>query len=366
MAGWLGRFRASYRFMRVDRATGRETGILGGFKQGGTIDRDLDTETKESGSVEHVGALDIGADLVRVWLDAYFHATGAIESVALGTFLPSVTSRSYDGVASTSTVTLTGRLQELKQSDFAQPFHLPVGTNLVAYARQIAEAAGFAVEADDSDYENTEPLYYAIKSGEAELAASGSKLAVVNDLLSRAGFDSARTDPMGTVLMRRSSGIADRSPAWSFVEGKDARFLRSITDERDTTGVANVVVCVFCGSEDEGGEQVTRVGVAQDDDPASPWSVQAMGREVVARYDYSEYATQAEANAKAEEMLASTRSVLRKATLSHVYAPISPGDAVSVRYASGGLAGTFGVQSMRIELGDGCLTETGVRAYGRA
>lgn len=365
MADWTRRFDSSYRFMRVSRATGLETGRLPGFQPGGSIERNLDTELKESGSVGHVGALDVGSDLVRVWMDARFPG-GGVESVALGTFLPSVSSRSYDGIASTSTVKLEGRLKELAQSDFPQPFMLPAGTDLVAYAAQIAEGAGLAVEADASPYRSTAPLYYGLQTGDNEAAASGSKLAVINDLLARAGFDSARTDPMGTVLMRRTLGIAERKPVWSFAEGRSARFLRPITDERDTSGVANVVYCVFTGSEEDGGEQVTTVGYAVDDDPASPWSVQAMGREVVARYDYSEHATQAEANAKAAEMLDSTRSVQRVVTISHVYAPIAPADAVQVAYESGGVRETMGVRTMRLQLVDGCLTETEVRAYGRA
>ena len=366
MADWTRRFDAAYRFMRVSRATGYETERLAGFERGGTIERNLDTEAKESGSVGHVGTLDLGADLLRVWLDATF-PDGSTESVALGTFLASATSRAYDGMASTVTVKLAGRLSELAATQFAQPFYLPAGTNLVSYAAQIARSCGLAVDADPSDYVSTEALYYGIQSGEQKASTqSQTKLAVVNDLLDRAGFDSARTDPYGTVLMRRSQGVADRAPSWDFVEGRNARFLRSVTDERDTTGVANVVYAVYTGAAEEGGEQSTTIGVATDDDPASPWSTASLGREIVARYDYSEYATQTQADAKAAELLASTRSVLRKVSLSHVYAPTTIGDAVRVDYRSAGITNTVSVRTQRITLGDGCLTETEARAYERA
>lgn len=365
MADWTRRFDAAYRFMRVSRATGYETERLAGFERGGTIERNLDTETKESGSVGHVGALDLGADLVRVWLDATF-PDGSTESVALGTFLASTTSRAYDGMASTVDVKLAGRLSELSATQFAQPFCLPSGTNLVSYAAQIARSCGLAVDADPSDHVSTEPLYYGIQSGEQEASSqSQTKLAVINDLLDRAGFDSARTDPYGTVLMRRTQGVAERAPTWEFVEGKNARFLRDVTDERDTTGVANVVYAVYTGAAEDGGEQVTTIGTATDDDPASPWSTASLGREIVARYDYSEHATQQQADAKAAELLASARSVLRKVTLSHVRAPVTIGDAARVDYRSAGITCTMSVRTQRITLGDGCLTETEVRAYER-
>lgn len=364
MADWSKRFDASYRFMRVSRSTGLETGLIGGIRTGGSITRNLDTDIKESGSIDCVGSFDVGPDLVRVYLDAAFPHDGSTESVALGTFLPSVSSRTTDGTSSGSTVSLNGRLKELADSQFVQPFMLPAGTNLVEYATTIARGAGLAVNADDSAYTNSEPLYYGVQPTGTEASSDDStKLAVVNDLLERAGFDSARTDPMGNVLMKRTAAITDRAPAWSFIEGATARFLRDATDEADTSSVANVVYVVYSGQAEDGSTSTT-IGSAVDDDPASPWSTVSMGREVVARYDYQGTATQAEADAKAAELLAGQRSVARKVTMSHVYAPVSLSDAVAVDYRSGGITGTFGIRTQRLTLGAGCLTETEARAYG--
>ena len=86
MADWLREFDASYRFMRVSRATGAEVSELEGFEDGGSISRNLDTDVYESASATCEGGLDVGADLVRVYLDADFG--GEVERVALGTFVP--------------------------------------------------------------------------------------------------------------------------------------------------------------------------------------------------------------------------------------------------------------------------------------
>ena len=366
MADWTRRFDAAYRFVRVSRATGYETGLLDGFKAGGSIERNLDTAVKESGSVEHVGDLDIGADLVRIYLDAAF-PDGSTESAALGTFLASSTSRKTDGSASSRTVSLAGRLKELEDAEFVTPFCVPAGTNLVTYAAGIVRDAGLDVRSDASAYASTEPLYYGVQPQGTDASSSDStKLAVVNDLLDRAGFDSARTDAYGTVVLSRSADVASRPVAWSFEEGPYARFLRDATDEFDTSEIANSVYAVFTGAAEEGGEQVTTIGHAVDSDPDSPWSTASMGREVTARYEYQRYSTQADADVKAAELLAQQRSVARKVTISHVYAPVTIGDAVRIAYASGGIDGTFSVRTQRIEMGPGCLTEMEARANVRS
>lgn len=368
MADWSERFDASYRFMRVSRATGLETELIGNIQQGGTIERNLDTDVKESGSVDVVGGLDLGADLVRVWLDATF-PDGSTASEALGTFLVSTSERDVGGTSETAKADLSGRLKELDDSEFVEPFSVPSGTNLVQYAAGIVTGAGLSVESDASGYTSTEPLYYGVQpSGTDASSSSQTKLAVVNDLLARAGFDSARTDPMGTVLFRSSESVAGRPKAWSFVEGANARFLRDATDEVDKSGVANVVYAVYTWTDDSGdsGGQRTVIGRAVDDDPGSPWSTVSLGREVTARYNYDVAATQEGADAQAASLLEGLRSVARKVTLSHVYAPVNLSDGVAVGYTSAGIEGDFAVRTMKIELGPGCLTETELRQYVRA
>ena len=364
MADWTRRFDSSVRFMRVSRSTGMETERLGGFQPGGSIKRNLDTELKESGSVGHVGSLDIGSDLVRVWMDARFPGGGA-ESVALGTFLPSVSSRSYDGIASTSTVKLEGRLKELAQSDFPSPSCCRRAQTSWRTPRRSPRRQG-------SPWRRTPR-----RTARPRRSTTACRRATTRPTPRAPSSPSSATcspapgstAPAPTQWGRCSCGArsASRSAGrcGASRSGRSARFLRSITDERDTSGVANVVYCVFTGSPSEDAEQETTVGYAIDDDPASPWSVQALGREVVARYDYQEYADQNAANAKAREMLDSTRSVQRVVTVSHVYAPIAIGDAVQIAYTSGGVEETMGVRTMRIQLVDGYLTETEVRAYGR-
>ena len=111
--------RTSYRFMRVDRATGNEVGIIP-FLKGGTITRNNDVRIMETAETNCTGKFDLGPDFVRVYLEAEW-ADGHTESVVLGTFLPVAPTREVRTGYSTSTVKMYGRLQELLDDKFATP-----------------------------------------------------------------------------------------------------------------------------------------------------------------------------------------------------------------------------------------------------
>lgn len=100
MADWGKPFLTSFRFMRVDRASGNEVERITNIKNGGCIERNQDKDYT-TGQVDYSGALDIGADLLRVYLDADFG--GASVSEALGTFVVSAPKRTRRGVNSTGT-----------------------------------------------------------------------------------------------------------------------------------------------------------------------------------------------------------------------------------------------------------------------
>ena len=359
---WSESFEASYRYVRVSRATGNEAGELPNILNGGTITRNQDTENFESGSVDFVGDLDLGVDLVRVYLDATF-ADGTTVSECLGTFLPSVPKRTGEGRYWKGTATLYGRLKELADDDFDKVTSAAAGTNAVAFARKICEDSGLAVIADESDYRLSAAWTFGIGGKED---SADSKLAAVNDLLEVAGFSSAQTDTMGRVVMRRYVDIPQRPIAWEFTEGANARFLREVTDELDKGGVANVV------HVDYSTQDVSIRGTAIDSDSSSPWSTVNVGRRIVKRYSYSDMpdktsAAQAQklADQRAKELLIGQQSVAHKVTFEHAYAPVKPGDGIVFRYPSANMAMRPAVRTQRLTLGAGCMIRCEARLFER-
>lgn len=356
MADWLAPFTATYRFMRVSRATGYETAQLDGIK-GGTLQLNQDTATFESATLGTARYFDLGSDLVRCYLDAEWD-DGTAESVCLGTWLATIPGRSVDGVQETCTAYCDGRLQELQDDSFSAPVTVDAGENIVSTAAAIARQAGLTVVYTPSDATLGAAWTFGLQSqGEED---GGSKLDAVNSLLSLAGYGSASTDTMGRVVMAPYVDPDRRTPVWTFEEGINATFLSKADEERDSRDVCNVVLAIY-----ESDEQTT-IGEAVDDDPMSPYSTVRLGRRKVAKYTYNDSATQAKADAKAAELLKTQQSTIRRVKLSHVRCPARVGDVVQVKWPSAGISGTYVVRTQTIDIGSaGCLTQSELRAFER-
>ena len=356
MADWTKPFTATYRFMRVSRATGYETEQIEGIKSG-TLQINQDTATFESATLGTAAYFDLGADFARGYLDAVWE-DGTEESVCLGTWLVTIPGRSVDGVTETCTAYLDGRLQELQDDSFSAPVVVDAGENIVSTAQAIAEAAGLTVVSTPSAETLGTAWSFGLQAqGEED---GGSKLEAVNSLLQLAGYGSATTDELGRVIMQPYVEPEYRSPTWTFEEGVNATFLSKAEEERDSSEVANVVLAIY-----ENDEQTT-IGEAVDDDPMSPYSTANLGRRKVAKYFYYQTATQEAADKTALTLLHTQQSTIRRVKLQHVHAPIRVGDVVSVKWPSANIDGSYVVRRQTIDIGSpGCLTESELRAFER-
>lgn len=215
MADWGKPFLTSFRFMRVDRATGNEVERIMNIKNGGCIERNQDKDYT-TGQVDYSGTLDLGADLLRVYLDADFGDTSVGE--ALGTFVVSAPKRTRRGVNSTGTADLSGRLSEVAEDEFDAPFTVPAGTVVVPYVVNLLKAAGFAdVIADDSDYKLAQDWTLGLDSGDMKLS---KRLAACNALLDVAGFRAVNEDSYGRPVLRRYREPQDRPVSMTLREAR--------------------------------------------------------------------------------------------------------------------------------------------------
>ena len=360
---WAHPFTASYRVMEVDRATGLEVRRLPSVS-GGSISRNLDTDTFESATLAFEGPVGEAPDLVRVWLDATDQLTGEAASAELGTFLMSMPKREVDGRTESTTADLYGRLRELADDDFDVPFTVAAGSDAVAVAAGIARGCGLEVVADPSDFRTTAEWTFGVGGGGDD--RPDTKLKAVNKLLDVAGFSAARTDPHGRVVMRRYVRPQQRLPVREMREGPGCTVTRQLTDELDRMAVSNVVHVDYVTQE------VTVRGTAVDDDPNSEWSTASVGRRIVKRYEYQDLpegttaeAAQATANLRAADLLASDRSVLRRVTLTCAYCPVAVEDAVTVDIPTAGVSRDYVVRTQDIDLGAMCAMRIEARNFGR-
>ena len=348
--------RTSYRFMRVDRATGNEVGIIP-FLKGGTITRNNDVRIMETAETNCTGKFDLGPDFVRVYLEAEW-ADGHTESV--------VPAREVRTGYSTSTVKMYGRLQELLDDKFATPVVLEKGTNAVKAAADVCRQQGLNVIADPSDFTITKPRTYGFGVEQNNEDSDDTKLGMVNDLLSLAGFRAAKTDVMGNVLLRKYTDPMTQGASWDFTEGINALFESSVSEEHDITSVANHVVTRY-----ENEDKVV-IGEAYDTDPDSPLSTISRGRVITQGYTYNDLPDgktdserQAHANKTAASKLKTAQATILRATISHPYVPITVNDSVNFNYKSGGINGIFEVRTQKLSLTGGCPVSAELRHFVR-
>lgn len=360
MPDWKKRFASSYRYMRVDRKTNLDVERLRNICNGGTIERNLDTNY-ETGKVSYKGALDLGSDLLRVYLEAAF-PDGSIHLEPLGTFLVSTPKRPIGQALAEAD--LSGRLAEVDEDEFDQPRLVPAGTNAVDYAAKLLREAGLEVNADQSDFKLTTAwVVGAIGNGESNYR---TRLKAVNALLAAAGFSSASCDPLGRVLLRKYIEPDKRAPTMVMEEGKGARFVDDGTEEFDKSKVANVVHIDYSTSD----ESIR--GTAIDSDPNSEYSTVRRGWRKAVSYTRSELPhgstaaeRQANANAEAQSLLATEQSAIHRLTATHIYAPVGISDAIDVRWPSEGISGNFAIRKQTLTLVGGCPMELEMRRFER-
>ena len=353
-----------YRFVRVSRATGDELGALAMLK-GGTITRNNDVRIMETAEVDVVGAFNIGPDFVRIYMECSW-ADGHTESVCLGTFISVTPSRTVHSGYATSTVKLYGRLQELLSDKFERPVKYEKGRNAVQIVKELCESKGMEVIADPSNYCISNERVYGIGAQQSNSDTDDTKLGMINDLLDLAGFRAAKTDPYGRIVLRKYVNPMEAAPKWEFMEGASAKFESDMTDERDITDAANHVVVRYAD------ETNVVVGEAWDNDPESEFSTGSRGYTITSSYEYTtmpEGKTYAEwqiyADKRAQSMLKTAQSVIRRVTAKHAYAPVTVNDTVTLGYTSGGVQGAFEIRTQKLSLKGGCPTETELRQFRR-
>ena len=366
MADWTKPFDAAYVWRRVPRKsyayangnyfdlTGTETETLDAIT-GGTIETNADTDTFTTASIECAEVPNVGTDLIRCHLVATFE-DGTVEDVVLGTWLPSIPKRDIEAPNASCTVRLDGRLMELEQDAFAPPVTVNAGVDAPSYVALICHNNCITTVYPLPQNTKTLGTKWVIGLSSDE-DGDESKLAAINRMLGFAGCRAAQTDEYGRVLMRMPIDYAS-APVWTFREGASATFLNDATDERDATDICNVVIALFESQES------TTIGRAEDH--SSEWSIENLGREKVGIYKYNDAATQAQANAKAAELLENQLSVIRRVTIRHVWCGARTGDVVALEWPSVGISGNFAIRRQTIAVGSaGCICTSELRRFER-
>lgn len=308
---------------------------------GGNITLSNSTRLRASGSLnltEVCGDVDWITQRVRI----EYKANGT--SWGLGVFLLSAPTRSYSEMGSTWSVDLSSPLAVPDADCVDSTFTVKAGSNLVGVAADILYETGLerlsvtpssAVAASDMIYD-----------------PGKSKLTIVNELLSAAGYWSAHPDGTGQIHLDPYILPAARAISYDFHEGARAVHLPEWEREQDTAAVPNKVVFISQGSADKAG----LVGVAVNNDPSSPYSYPSRGRWIVETRTGVEAADQESITAQARRRLIDASTPSAAITLQHMPVPIQPNQLVG--FTSQGHAAKGVVKEIEYTLDPTALVKT--------
>ena len=291
-----------------DRVIRRLDGVTGG-----NVTLSNSTRLRASGSLnltQACGPIDWMTQRVRI----EYKANGALWG--LGVFLLSAPTRSYGEAGSTWSVDLSSPLAVPDTDCVDSSFTVKAGTNLVGVAADILYGSGL-------ERLSVTPSQ-AVAASDMIFDPGKSKLTIVNELLSVAGYWSAHPDGTGQIHLDPYVRPAARGVAYDFREGARAIHLPEWEREQDMAAVPNKVVFVSQGSADK----AALVGVAVNDVPSSPYSYPSRGRWIVETRTGVEAADQESITAQARRRLIDVSTPSAAITLQHMPVPIQPNQVV--------------------------------------
>lgn len=319
-----------------DRVIRRLDGVTGG-----TITLSNSTRLRASGSLNLTQACgDIDWMTQRVRID--YTANG--QTWGLGVFLLSAPTRSYGETGSTWSVDLSSPLAVPDADCVDSTYTVKAGTNLVGMAEGILHESGLErLSITPSTSVATSDMIY---------DPGKSKLTIVNELLSAAGYWSAYPDGVGLVHLDPYTRPAARSIVYDFREGARSIHLPEWEREQDMAGVPNKIVFVSQGSADK----AALVGVAVNDDLSSPYSYPSRGRWIVETRTGVEAANQESIDLQARRRLIDVSTPSAAITLQHMPVPIQPNQVVG--FTSQGHAAKGVVKEIEYTLDPTALVKT--------
>lgn len=326
MADWLGSRRGRFVYRKVDWDTWQD-GAEYGNATGGSLELSALSALKASGSLKFEGTPPEADCPLRIYYE-FEDDQGDSELLPLATMVVEVSSVTYgDGGSAYGSATLESPLAILQDKDYGAPFTVSAGTEVIGKAVELIKSLGLRVHIGTGSL-------YELKSEKTFGTDECDYLTIVNWLLDKAGCSSAWVDAFGTVQISTYVEPASRATVFTFEPGQRSVMLPELPYSNDWRQTPNVVRLHY-GTETE-----SIVAWASNLDPDHPASlVRRGGREKTLAEDVDELAGDTADERvlslmdKATAMLVDNSSEIDYVTVGCPLLPLSPNDAVEVRFA---------------------------------
>lgn len=282
------------------------------------------------------GDLKLVADItvhgVPAWVNPYEHRVLIQrEGVSLGLFLIDSDTQRTQRNEETTKLSLVDPLQRLQEVKLTKPLTVGAGVNVAERVAQLVRLSGETRLAVTPGTQKTvAPQVW--MAGEHDLKTP------INELLDAANYFGIHTNRAGEFVIKPYVLPKDRPVVHRFVAGDGSRLVGEYEQERNYREVPNrfIGVCEDYRPQGSNKAPVTFVGVAENKNPASPFSFQARNNTWVDFYERIEATSQKEANAIAARKLAAITGGGDFVEVKHAFLPnIWLHDAVHVETAAG-------------------------------
>jgi hypothetical protein len=327
---------ASYRFTLLD-GDDREVGALEGVT-GGSVTLSATTRLRGEGELQ---VTDLGQmvdwQTARVRVDYVMRTAQGDREWPVGVFMVAAPTVEHSGAGASRRVSLLGKLKILDEDMVEQTYSVPAGTVVTSRVEELVRSAG-----EDR---------VAVTGSEAVTASMMTwppgtpKLTICNDLLDSVNYWALWVDGSGQFRVEPYTRPVARPRVWEFAEGAVAIHLPAWSEDQDIASVPNRVVLV--GQGDAAGEAL--VGVATNEDPASPYSYQSRGRWVTHTEEGVEADSQATLTGLAQRKLVDLSTPASTLSISHMPIPLNPNEAVSF-HSQGRVVSRGIVQTVKYDL----------------
>ena len=339
---WNKGFTASYYGMTVDPSTWADQTRFEII--GGTIERELNS-LRTSADID-VTEYDVGAGeqvqriaperYIRIYLDAFQNGDGAHVPVFTG--LATTPARNWKGYREENRLECFSVLKPCDDILLQRGWYVPAGLKLDNIFKNLLSYTPAPVEIADG----MKGLESAIIAEDSETALSmiDKMLEALNWRIRLLGDGTIRIEPKPT------------EASIQYDANENDGIEPEVTVDSDWYELPNVFRAI---SED-------LVAIARDEDPTSPLSIQARGREVWAQETNADLDENESIAAYAARRLKEEQNKARTITYTRAFNPeLMVGDLVRLHYPAQQIDGVFSITKQSIQLGHGASTQEEVK-----
>lgn len=320
MPNWTESLEETFEYYIVDPGTWKDVRKLDNIKSS-TITRDLSAETLGSASMDI--SESIGECYIRIYLITI--QNGIKEYFPLGTYLVQTPSIKFDGKTQTVSLEAYTPLLELKENPPPLGYYVEKGANVMDSAYRLVREH---TRAPVIDTECPDTVYKDFITN-----ARDTWLSYISDLIETAKY-SFDLDEMGRILFAPKQDTASLQPVWTYTDDNSSILYPELSVDHDLYGIPNVVEVLYSSGKDFYYSKVV------NDDPNSPTSTIARGREIIHRITDPKVvgiATQDQIDEYAKQTLRNLSTLEYSVSYSHGYCPVRVGDCIRLDYKQAGI-----------------------------